>query len=78
LPDFETIAQDRFGAAVSVSLGRNGIKLGRIEKIDSLVAGIVHLLKSLFGCILFAKGHGAQAEKADLQVGPAEKTVFHF
>src|SRR5680860_1654265 len=55
----------------------NGIHFGRIEKVDALVDGIVHLFVAFFFGILVAPGHGTEAYLTDFDIGMGQRVVDH-
>ena len=74
---FEPGADDGFGRAIGLGAGRDGIKLGGVEEIDSLRDGVIHLRKGVVGAGLLAKGHGAEADFGNGEIGAAEGAKFH-
>ena len=58
-------------------LRRDRVELGRVEEVDALVEGVVHLRVALGLGVLLAPGHGAEADQADIEVRAAEAAIFH-
>src|SRR3712207_8621737 len=55
----------------------NRIEFGRVEEVDALVEGVVHLRVTVGLVVLLAPGHGAEADEADFEVRAAERSEEH-
>ena len=73
----EPVADDGLGRAIGLGAGGHGVHLGRVDEVDAALQravqnrvgrGLVHLL---------AEGHGAQANRGDVQVAAAKLYFFH-
>ena len=73
----EVVADDAFGGAVGVAARRDRVHLGGIEEVDAAGLGAVDLGETLGLAVLFAPGHAAQAQGADLQIAAAQLAIFH-
>ena len=74
---FEVVTDDLFGLAVGFGAWRYRVHLGGIDEIYPVGLGAFDLGEALARAVLFAPGHGAQAQAADLEIGAAELTVIH-
>ena len=70
-------SEDSFSPALGFGLRRNRVHFGRINKIDSLVDGVIELFVAFQLCVLFAPGHGTQANLADSETRTAKFPEFH-
>jgi hypothetical protein len=68
---------DPFGRALCLRPRRDRIEFGRVEEIDALLEGVVHLGVAFGLGVLLTPGHGAETDGRDLQIGAAETTIFH-
>src|SRR5690606_18071233 len=73
----EIVADVAFGGRVGFRAGRHRIHFGGVDEVHARSLGPIELGEGLGFIVLFAPGHGAQAERADAQVGTAELTLFH-
>ena len=73
----QPVAQIAFREALGFSPRGHRVHLRGIDEINALGGGQVQLLKRLLFGILLAPGHGAQANLAYINVGPAELAGFH-
>ena len=65
-----------FGQALGFGLGRHGIHLGHVHQVHAALQRVVQLGVRVGLAVLFAPGHGAQADQADIEIGTAEFAVF--
>lgn len=63
---FEVVTDDLFGLAVGFCARRYRVHLGGIDEIYSVGLGAFNLGEALARAVLFAPGHGTQAQTADL------------
>ncbi|KAF1003484.1 MAG: hypothetical protein GAK36_00245 [Pseudomonas sp.] len=73
----EPVADDGFGAGVGFGARRYRVHLCGVDEIDAGSTGEVDLGEGFGFAVLLAPGHAAKAQGADLQVGAAERTIFH-
>ena len=73
----EPVADDGFGGAAGFGARRHGVHLGRVEKIDAALQRAVQDGVGRGLIDLLAKGHGAQADRRDVQVAGAELNFIH-
>ena len=76
-PAGQPVAQIGFGQALGFSPGRHRVHLGGVDKVDAGAGGVVQLLKRFLLGILFAPGHGAQANQTDIDVGVSKFSRLH-
>jgi hypothetical protein len=74
---FQPRADVLLGAALGLGLRGHGVHLGRVHEVDAAVQGEVQLCMGLGFGVLFAPGHGAQGDHADVQAGAAKGAVEH-
>ena len=67
----------RSGAPHGLGTWRNGIHLCRVDEVDTGIQRHVELLEGLPLGVLFAEGHGTQAQCADLDFGVGQGAVLH-
>src|SRR5690606_33005342 len=53
------------------------VHLGRIDQVDAVIQREIQLRMRIGLAVLMTPGHGAQADDADLNVGVAQRAVFH-
>ncbi|GBF26971.1 hypothetical protein MnTg02_02015 [bacterium MnTg02] len=68
---------DLFRAAFGACFWGNWIKLSRVEEINALINSVIHLRMAFGFAILFAPGHGAETNGADIDARAAKFTHFH-
>ena len=73
----EPAADVLFGAGVGLAAGWHGVHFGGVDEVHAVCGGVVELGVGFGFRVLFAEGHGAEADGADADVGVAERTVFH-
>ncbi|MNP13392.1 hypothetical protein D3C76_1056710 [compost metagenome] len=73
----EPVADDLFGARIGFRAGRYRVHLGGVDEVDAGCPGALDLREGFRLAVLFAPGHGSQAERTHLDVGLAERTVLH-
>ena len=70
-------ADDRFGAALRLGLGRHGINLRGVEQGDAAPDRVVQLRMAVGLAVLLAEGHGAETQGRDLHPGAAKLAILH-
>jgi len=73
----QPLAYDDFGMSVGLRADINRVHLGRIKKVDAVLARMIHLRKSFLTSVLLAPGHGAKAKDGYVYVGRAESPELH-
>ena len=71
------VADIGLGAPLRLRLGRDRIELGRVEEIDAAIEGEIHLGVAVGLGVLLAPGHGAEADRGNMDVGAAEAALLH-
>ena len=74
---FQPAAYDGLRGALGFRPGGNRVHLRGVQEVDALVQGVIQLLVGFGFGILFAPGHGAQAERADADAAVSQWFVFH-
>ena len=74
---FEVVANVAFGGGVGVGLGRYRVHFCGVEEVDPRGLGPFDLREGLCLAVLLAPGHGAQRDRADIQIGAAQLSVIH-
>jgi len=68
----EPVAEDALGGAVGLGTCGHRIHLGRVDEVDAAFERAVEDGKGGGLVDLFAEGHGAQADRGDVQVAAAQ------
>jgi hypothetical protein len=74
LPD--PAADDPLGGAIGFGARRHGVHFGGVEQVDAAIERAVDLCVPLGFGVLFAEGHGAEAEQAHLQ--PSAPQIWRY
>ncbi len=67
-----------FCQALCFGFGGDRIHFGGVDQVHALGQSVVQLLVRLGFAVLFAPGHGAQADQADVDIGTAKFAVFQM
>ncbi|MNZ80255.1 hypothetical protein D3C78_988850 [compost metagenome] len=73
----EPVADDLLGARIGFRARWHWVHLRGIDEVDPGGLGAFDLGEGVCLAVLFTPGHGSQAERADVDVGAAERTVLH-
>ncbi|MNZ94866.1 hypothetical protein D3C78_1139840 [compost metagenome] len=73
----EVVADDGFGGAAGLGLGRHRVHLGGVDEVDPGGLGAADLREALGLAVLLAPGHAAKRQRADPDIGRAEWAVNH-
>ncbi len=73
----EPVTDDALGSGIGFRPRGYRIHLGGIDEVDARGLGPGNLFECLGLIVLLAPGHGAQTQRADLEVGATQLTVVH-
>ncbi|MNN36865.1 hypothetical protein D3C81_1507790 [compost metagenome] len=73
----QVVADDGFGGTTGLGLRRHRVHLGGVDEVDAGRLGAADLLEAFGFAVLLAPGHAAERQRADLDVGSAERAVNH-
>ncbi|MNG08799.1 hypothetical protein D3C84_921830 [compost metagenome] len=74
----EPVADVALGAGVGFRAWRHGVHFRRVDEIDAGFLGPGDLGEGLILAVLFAPGHRAKAQGADVQLGSAQLAIVHL